>query len=72
MKAPPPAAKGRRTALSQLGGSVELWGEARAAAALANAFAVTATETAELRDVHGFHSYPARMHPETAARLVGS
>jgi hypothetical protein len=31
---------------------------------------VAATETAELADVHGFHSYPARMHPLTAARLV--
>lgn len=72
MKAPPPAAKGRRTALSQLGGAVELWGEEQAAAALQSAFEVSATETAELRDVHGFHSYPARMHPETAARLIAS
>lgn len=34
------------------------------------AFDVSATETAELCDVHGFHSYPARMHPDTAQRLV--
>ena len=71
MKAPPPAAK-RRTALSQLGGAVEVWGEAAGSAALQSALDVAATETAELRDVHGFHSYPARMHPDTAARLVAS
>jgi len=72
VKASPPATKGRRTALGQLGGAVELWGEPGAAAALERAFEVTATETAELRDVHAFHSYPARMHPETAARLIAS
>ncbi len=70
MKAPPAAPKGRRTALSQLGGAVELWGDAALSAALHEAFDVVATETAELADVHGFHSYPARMHPETAQRLI--
>jgi DNA methylase len=69
----PPAFEGRpgrRTALSQLGGPAELWGDADAAEVLRHAFDVTATETAQLPDVHGFHSYPARMHPETAARLI--
>jgi hypothetical protein len=61
-------APGRRTALSQLGGAIETWGEG--AEPLRHAFDVVATETAELADVHGFHSYPARMHPLTAARLV--
>jgi adenine-specific DNA methylase len=70
VRAPPSAPKGRRTALSQLGGEVELWGDERLAAALRAAFDVVATETAELADVHGFHSYPARMHPETAQRLI--
>lgn len=70
MNAPPPAPKGRRTALSQLGGAVELWGDDSLSEVLRDAFDVTATETAELADVHGFHSYPARMHPETAARLI--
>lgn len=70
MKAPPPAAKGRRTALSQLGGEVEIWGDPSLAERLQHAFEVQATETAELADVHAFHSYPARMHPETAARLI--
>jgi len=68
--APPAAPKGRRTALSQLGGTVETWGDGALSEALRDAFDVTATETAELGDVHGFHSYPARMHPETAARLI--
>jgi hypothetical protein len=63
-------APGRRTALSQLGGPVEVWGDADATETLRHAFEVAATETAELRDVHGFHSYPARMHPDTAARLI--
>ena len=72
MKAPPPAAKGRRTALSQLGGEVEVWGDATGADALRAALDVDATETAQLADVHGFHSYPARMHPETASRLIAA
>jgi hypothetical protein len=71
VKAPPPAA-GRRTALSQLGGAIELSGDGALGDALRHAFDVSATETADLADVHGFHSYPARMHPETAARLISS
>jgi DNA methylase len=70
VKAPPAPPKGRRTALSQLGGEVELWGDDALAQTLHDAFDVSATETAELADVHGFHSYPARMHPDTAARLI--
>lgn len=68
MNDPPRAA--RRTALSQLGGDIELSGDPVPAAVLKHAFEVQATETAELRDVHGFHSYPARMHPVTAERLI--
>lgn len=70
MNAPPTAPKGRRTALSQLGGEAELWGDGPLSETLREAFDVAATETAELADVHGFHSYPARMHPDTAARLI--
>lgn len=70
MKAPPPAPKGRRTALSQLGGEVEVAGDQALADTLCAAFDVAATETAALADVHGFHSYPARMHPDTAQRLI--
>lgn len=64
------AESGRRTALSQLGGVTELWGDATSGQALGRAFDVEATETAALPDVHGFHGYPARMHPETARRLI--
>lgn len=72
MKPPVPETRhGRRTALSQLGGEIEVWGEAQSSE-LRHAFDVAATETAELVDVHGFHSYPARMHPDTAARLIRS
>ncbi len=34
------------------------------------ALAVTPDETATQRHVHGFHSYPARLHPDTARALV--
>ncbi len=70
MTAPPPAPPGRRTALSQLGGAVEVAGDQESVDALRAAFDVMATETAQLADVHGFHSYPARMHPDTAQRLI--
>ena len=70
VKAPPAAPQGRRTALSQLGGDVELAGDAQLVETLRHAFDVAATETAALADVHGFHSYPARMHPDTAQRLI--
>jgi hypothetical protein len=66
----PPRAPGRRTALSQLGGAIEVAGDAERGEVLRHAFDVEATETAELADVHGFHSYPARMHPLTAQRLI--
>jgi hypothetical protein len=56
--------------LGQLGGAVEVWGDETLAQLLAQAFRVDATETKALPDVHAFHSYPARMHPETARRLV--
>jgi SAM-dependent methyltransferase len=37
---------------------------------LRHALAVTASETQVMADVHGFHSYPARLHPLTASRLI--
>jgi DNA methylase len=70
VKSPNVPPKGPRTALSQLGGELEAWGDPALAAGLTHAFDVNATETAELADVHGFHSYPARMHPETAVRVI--
>jgi DNA modification methylase len=66
-----------------VGGEAERWGDREAAAALAQALDVEpAAEPsggagAESKEddpdrvhVHGFHTYPARMHPTTAARLV--
>jgi hypothetical protein len=40
------------------------------AAALRASLDVDATEDRVLVHVHGFHSYPARMHPDTAAVLI--
>jgi DNA modification methylase len=65
----------RRRALTHVGGEAETQGDREAARALAHALDVAPHET-EKEDgpdrahVHGFHVYPARMHPVTAARLV--
>lgn len=71
-EAPAPLPERReRRALSHVGGKVETKGpDAHGSEVLAHAFSVRADESATMRHVHGFHSYPARMHPETAARLV--
>lgn len=61
-----------RRALSHLGGPVETWGEDTAARGLAAAFSVSRDDDANLPHVHGFHSYPARLHPLTAARLIAA
>jgi SAM-dependent methyltransferase len=70
---PPPVRPGKRHALSHVGGAVTLDGEPAAAEQLAQAVDVPTSEEAEAlarAHVHGFHSYPARMHPLTARRLV--
>ncbi|MGC4067611.1 MAG: DNA methyltransferase [Polyangiaceae bacterium] len=60
-----------KRALTQVGGPCEIWlDEVGLGAALESALRVHPDETATPRHVHGFHSYPARMHPDTAARLV--
>lgn len=62
-----------RRSLSHVGGAVELVGDdASALAALERALQVEPGEAATLAHVHGFHSYPARLHPDTAARLIES
>jgi SAM-dependent methyltransferase len=71
-RAPAPPPKQRR-ALTHVGGATELEGDRELAARLAAALDVPpAVEAEELAraHVHGFHSYPARMHPTTARRLV--
>jgi hypothetical protein len=71
----------RRRSLTHVGGPAETKGDAALSAALAAALDVTpapeprggAASEADDPDrthVHGFHTYPARMHPVTAARLV--
>lgn len=78
-----PAGKDRR-ALTNVGGPSELHGDPALAAVLAAALDVRgagqedergaadgeAGDPAARAHVHGFHSYPARMHPQTARRLV--
>ena len=62
--------RGRR-ALSHVGGPVELrGGSAEEQKALAAALAVEPDDEGSLPHVHGFHSYPARLHPATARRLI--
>jgi hypothetical protein len=71
----------RRRSLTHVGGATETAGDAEVAAKLAAALDVapapepSGSAGAEADDpdrthVHGFHTYPARMHPVTAARLV--
>ncbi len=69
MKKPlPPEA---RTALRHVGGETRLGGDEALARTLAMAFEVSPEdEEAARAHVHGFHSYPARLHPSTAARLL--
>ena len=68
-----PRPRKERRALSHVGGEAELAGDRAAAARLAAAMDVPTSAEAEAlarAHVHGFHSYPARMHPLTARRLV--
>jgi hypothetical protein len=67
--------KGARRSLTHVGGKVTLGGDADAAKALAHALDVPPStekegEGPDRAHVHGFHTYPARMHPITARRLV--
>lgn len=65
-----------RRALTHVGGEAQVVGDAEVGAALAWALDVSAApggeheEGSERAHVHGFHAYPARLHPDTAARLV--
>jgi hypothetical protein len=71
--APRPGEAGHRRALTHVGGPVELAGDGEAAAVLGAALDVQSAaddEDAARAHVHGFHAYPARMHPATARRLV--
>jgi hypothetical protein len=59
----------KRTPLAQRGGAITTQGEPTLAAELEAALA--AADSDEINDLtHGFHTYPARMHPRLARELV--
>jgi hypothetical protein len=70
----------RRRSLTHVGGAVQTVGDQRIAARLAEALDVAPApepsreggtdDDPDRAHVHGFHTYPARMHPQTAGRLV--
>jgi hypothetical protein len=70
----------QRRSLTHVGGAVQTAGDPRIAAKLAEAIDVApapeprrdgrAEDDPDRAHVHGFHTYPARMHPATAGRLV--
>ncbi|GMV43268.1 MAG: hypothetical protein AMXMBFR64_49840 [Myxococcales bacterium] len=60
---------GRRQALSTVGGPVRTKGPERETALLRRALDVPTGEEWR-RLTHAFHAYPARMHPDIAARLI--
>jgi SAM-dependent methyltransferase len=64
----------KRRSLSHVGGRTDTVGPRAEAEKLAHALDVAPATDAEddpaRSHVHGFHTYPARMHPTTAARLV--
>ena len=65
--------KKQRRALSHVGGEVRVvGGSERDREQLTYALGVAPDENATMAHVHGFHSYPARLHPETARRLIES
>ncbi len=73
----PRAERRERRALTHVGGEVTRVGPPELTALLAEALDVPSSVgeggEAQARDhVHGFHAYPARMHPTTARRLVAA
>jgi DNA modification methylase len=70
----------QRRSLTHVGGAVQTAGDPRIAAKLAEAIDVapapepgrdgSVEDDPDRAHVHGFHTYPARMHPATAGRLV--
>jgi DNA modification methylase len=71
----PPQERRERRALTHVGGEVTLSLDREMAALLAPALDVPSSvdeggEALAREHVHGFHSYPARMHPFTARKLI--
>ena len=61
---------GHRRALSHIGGPVESSGREEYAVRLVGIMGCDVDDDAARMHVHGFHSYPARMHPTVARRSV--
>ena len=59
-----------RLALSNVGGATEVRGDPVAAKQLAAAFGGALSQDDARLHVHGFHSYPARLHPQIARKLL--
>jgi DNA methylase len=59
-----------KRSLTNIGGEVKTGGDPKEAALLAHALDVGPDEDEHRAHVHGFHTYAARMHPLTAARLA--
>lgn len=69
-ESPKPRSRARpKRALTNVGGKVERRGDPVAAELLDRALKVAPGSGLD-RWTHGFHTYPARMHPDTAGRLV--
>ncbi|HEY4105130.1 MAG TPA: DNA methyltransferase [Polyangiaceae bacterium] len=63
--------KKKRRALSHVGGEIRVVGGSEGERELlTRALSVDASEAPVMAHVHGFHSYPARLHPDTARRLI--
>jgi hypothetical protein len=60
--------RGQRQSLSQVGGPSNTWGDAETGKLLAHCLDVA--PNAPLPFTHGFHAFPARMHPEIARRCL--
>ena len=73
VQAPAPRPPRERRALSHVGGAATIEGDRALGERLAAAVDVPTSAEAEAlarAHAHGFHSYPARMHPLTARRLI--
>jgi DNA modification methylase len=66
----PRAEPAGRRALSNVGGAVEIVGDRGEGAVLGQALSVPPDPELARGHVHGFHSYPARLHPDIPRALV--
>lgn len=62
--------RGRKRSLSQTGGKCRIGGDPGRARVLE--YCLNVSPRQDLPLTHGFHAYPARMHPETARRAIRS